>query len=178
MPTKFKLWGAKALCGIGKIADTLADRSIPLRLRRKKLGEQAERLRHSDPALWERLRSRIARFAENNAKAISASLPVIIEGLNDRANDCWEPLLAITEAAGGDWSRMARQPAASLHSIEGEAPSVSVELLVDIKAILIPSKPARSLVFICSKILFRMTKRLGPPGTEASPCHRASYPPR
>lgn len=135
MPTKFKLWGAKALCGIGKIADTLADRSIPLRLRRKKPGEQAERLRHSDPALWERLRSRIARFAEDNAKAISASRPVIIEGLNDRANDCWEPLLAIAEAAGGDWPRMARQAAASLHGIEGEAPSVGVELLADIKAI-------------------------------------------
>nr|WP_026003973.1 DUF3631 domain-containing protein [Pseudomonas luteola] len=135
IPTKFKLWGAKALCGIGKIADTLADRSIPLRLRRKKPGEQAERLRHSDPALWERLRSRIARFAEDNAKAISASRPVIIEGLNDRANDCWEPLLAIAEAAGGDWPRMARQAAASLHGIEGEAPSVGVELLADIKTI-------------------------------------------
>ncbi|MBN0430718.1 hypothetical protein JTM52_36020, partial [Pseudomonas aeruginosa] len=32
MPTRFNVWGAKALCGIGKIADTLADRSIPLRL--------------------------------------------------------------------------------------------------------------------------------------------------
>ncbi|MBN0574116.1 hypothetical protein JTM30_35060, partial [Pseudomonas aeruginosa] len=31
MPTRFNVWGAKALCGIGKIADTLADRSIPLR---------------------------------------------------------------------------------------------------------------------------------------------------
>ena len=35
IPTPFRVWGAKALCGIGKIADTLADRSIPLRLRRK-----------------------------------------------------------------------------------------------------------------------------------------------
>nr|WP_312508807.1 DUF3631 domain-containing protein [Pseudomonas luteola] len=135
MPTKFKLWGAKALCGIGKIADTLADRSIPLRLRRKKPGEQAERLRHSDPALWERLRCRIARFADDHALTIGAARPKPIEGLNDRANDCWEPLLAIAETAGGEWPRLARQAAITLHGLEGESPSVGVELLADIKTI-------------------------------------------
>jgi hypothetical protein len=41
-PTKFSVWGAKALCGIGKLADTLADRSIPLRMRRKLPGGDLE----------------------------------------------------------------------------------------------------------------------------------------
>lgn len=135
MPTKFRVWGGKALCGIGKIADTLADRSIPLRLRRKKPGEQAERLRYSDPAMWDRLRSRIARFADDNAITIGAARPAIIEGLNDRANDCWEPLLAIADIAGGDWPRIARQSAIALHGIEEEAPSIGAELLADIKAV-------------------------------------------
>lgn len=135
IPTKFRVWGGKALCGIGKIADTLADRSIPLRLRRKNPGETTGHLRHSDEAVWERLRSRIARFAEDNAIGICAARPAMIQGLNDRANDCWEPLLAIAEAAGGDWPRMARQAAVVLHGLEGESPSVGVELLTDIKAI-------------------------------------------
>ncbi|MBV6753020.1 DUF3631 domain-containing protein [Pseudomonas chlororaphis] len=135
VPTKFRVWGGKALCGIGKIADTLADRSIPLRLRRKKPGETTGHLRHSDNATWERLRSRIARFADDNALAIGAARPAMIEGLNDRANDCWEPLLAIAEAAGGDWLRMARQAAVVLHGLENECQSVGVELLADIKAI-------------------------------------------
>lgn len=135
VPTKFKVWGGKALCGIGKIADTLADRSIPLRLRRKKPGETTEHLRHSDSAVWDRLRSRIARFADDNAQRIGAARPAVIEGLNDRANDCWEPLLAIAEAAGGDWPRMARQAAVVLHGLENESPSIGVELLADIKAI-------------------------------------------
>lgn len=135
MPTKFRVWGGKALCGIGKIADTLADRSIPLRLRRKKPGEQAERLRYSDPAMWDRLRSRIARFADDNATTIGAARPAIIEGLNDRANDCWEPLLAIADVAGSDWPRIARQSAITLHGIEEESPSIGAELLADIKAV-------------------------------------------
>lgn len=135
IPTKFRVWGGKALCGIGKIADTLADRSIPLRLRRKKAGESTSHLRHSDPAVWERLRRRIARFADDSSTAIGAARPAIIQGLNDRANDCWEPLLAIADAAGGEWPRMARQAAVVLHGLEGESPSVGVELLADIKAV-------------------------------------------
>lgn len=136
MPTPFRVWGAKALCGIGKIADTLADRSIPLRLRRRLPGEQVEVLRHSDPDLWANLRSRMMRFAEDNAEQIGKARPETIKGLNDRANDCWEPLLAIAEAAGGDWPTIARQAARNLHDVEDDSPSVGVELLTDIKTIL------------------------------------------
>lgn len=135
IPTRFNVWGAKALCGIGKIADTLADRSIPLRMRRAKPGERAERLRHSDPKLWADLRSRIARFAQDNREAIGSLKPTPIQGLNDRANDCWEPLLAVAEQAGGHWPKTARYAAIALHGLEGEAPSVGVELLADIKAV-------------------------------------------
>lgn len=136
MPTPFRVWGAKTLCGIGKIADTLADRSIPLRLRRKLPGEQTEVLRHSDPDMWANLRSRMMRFAQDNAEQIAKARPTTIKGLNDRANDCWEPLLAIAEAAGGEWPAIARQAARTLHDVEDDSPSVGVELLTDIKTIL------------------------------------------
>lgn len=135
IPTRFNVWGAKALCGIGKIADTLADRSIPLRMRRAKPGERAERLRHSDPKLWADLRSRVARFSQDNREAIGKLTPDPIQGLNDRANDCWEPLLAVAEQAGGSWPKTARYAAIALHGLEGEAPSVGVELLADIKTV-------------------------------------------
>ncbi|MBA4243039.1 MAG: hypothetical protein C0452_03885 [Pseudomonas sp.] len=135
MPTPFNVWGAKALCGIGKIADTLADRSVPLRLRRRTAGESVESLRHSDPMLWEQLRSRLARFALDNCETIERARPTPITGLNDRANDAWEPLLAIAEAAGEHWPRSARNAAITLHGLEGEAPSIGAELLADVKAV-------------------------------------------
>jgi len=34
-PTKFSTWGAKAIAGIGHVADTLMDRAIVLELRRE-----------------------------------------------------------------------------------------------------------------------------------------------
>lgn len=135
MPTPFNVWGAKALCGIGKIADTLADRSVPLRLRRRTPGENVESLRHSDPALWERLRSRLARFVQDSAGAIGKARPTQIAGLNDRANDAWEPLLAIADLVGEHWPKSARNAAITLHGLEGEAPSVGAELLADVKAV-------------------------------------------
>ncbi|EIU3225960.1 DUF3631 domain-containing protein [Pseudomonas aeruginosa] len=135
MPTAFNVWGAKALCGIGKIADTLADRSVPLRLRRRTAGENVESLRHSDPALWESLRSRLARFALDSAEAIGKARPSLIPGLNDRANDAWEPLLAIADQAGDHWPKSARNAAIALHGLEGESPSIGAELLADVKAV-------------------------------------------
>lgn len=134
MPTKFNVWGAKALCGIGKIADTLSDRSVPLRMRRKKPGETAAHLRHSEPKQWDRLRSQIARFIDDNAMRIAVSRPKQIDGLNDRANDCWEPLLQVAEVAGGHWPQIARHAALFLHGVQEASPSIGVELLADIKS--------------------------------------------
>lgn len=135
MPTPFNVWGAKALCGIGKIADTLADRSVPLRLRRRTPGERVENLRHSDPGLWDNLRARLARFALDNAEAIRQARPLTITGLNDRANDAWEPLLAIADLAGEHWPKSARNAAITLHGLDDEAPSLGAELLADVKAV-------------------------------------------
>jgi len=132
-PTRFNVWGAKALCGIGKIADTLADRSIPLRLRRKMIGERTVKIRHADPGAFAELVGKLARFALDNRDAVRFARPAEIEGLNDRANDCWEPLLAVAEVAGGDWPRIARAAAVSLHGLEEDAPSIGAELLASIR---------------------------------------------
>lgn len=132
-PTRFNVWGAKALCGIGKIADTLADRSIPLRLRRKLPGERTVKIRHADPAAFAELTGKLARFAIDNREAIRTARPAEVDGLNDRANACWEPLLAIAELAGGNWPRMARLAAATLHGLEEDTPSIGAELLASIR---------------------------------------------
>lgn len=134
LPTRFNVWGAKALCGIGKIADTLADRSIPLRLRRKIPGERTAKMRHADPAHFTALVGKLARFAVDNREAVRTARPAEIEGLNDRANDSWEPLLAIANVAGGEWPRLARQAAVTLHGLEGESQSIGAELLADVRA--------------------------------------------
>jgi hypothetical protein len=134
-PTRFSTWGAKALCGIGQLADTLADRSIPLRLSRKKANEQTENIRHVAPDYWGSLRSKIARWTDDHRDVISRARPDLVDGLHDRANDCWEPLLAIANAIGGDWPQRAREAAKALHGADSDASSSGVELLADIRQI-------------------------------------------
>lgn len=133
IPSRFNVWGAKALCGIGKLADTLADRSIPLRLRRKLTGERTTKIRHASPTTFAELVGKLARFAIDNREAIRTARPAEVEGLNDRANDCWEPLLAVAELAGGNWPRLARIAAATLHGLEEDTPSIGAELLASIR---------------------------------------------
>lgn len=133
-PTKFNVWGAKAIAGIGRLADTLMDRSIVLELRRKLPNESVERIRHASPELFAELSSRLARFALDNADAISQARPRLPDDLNDRAQDNWESLLAIADIAGSQWSEKAR--AAALNKRESEdVASSSNELLSDIQTI-------------------------------------------
>lgn len=135
LPTQFRTWGAKVVCGIGKLADTIEDRSIPLRLRRKVPGERVDNIRLSDQAIWKRLQARLSRWADDNCYAIEQARPAPAVGLNDRAQDCWEPLLAIADLAGGEWPARARAAAQELHGIEEDSPSINAELLADIQEV-------------------------------------------
>jgi putative DNA primase/helicase len=94
-PTRFGTWGAKALAGIGKLPETVMDRSILLELRRKLPHEQVSKLRHNKGSVFEVLSSKLMRFSQDHSEAIRYARPNMPDSLNDRAADNWEPLLAI-----------------------------------------------------------------------------------
>lgn len=134
-PQPFSIWGAKLLCGIGKIADTLQDRSITLKLRRKKTGETVNNIDKSDPEQWRILRAKLARFAQDHSEQLTTIQPDPIKGLHDRANDCYEPLLQVAILAGGHWLETAKKAALVLNGAQEESDSIRTELLRDIQAI-------------------------------------------
>lgn len=134
-PKRFDVWGAKALAGIGKLADTLMDRAIPLELRRKTADEVTDRLRYAEEGLFEDLASKLARFSEDYAEEVRTARPPFIPELHDRAQDNWEPLLAIAMVAGGEWPTLARQAAIKISGDASHQLSIGVELLADIQEI-------------------------------------------
>ncbi len=134
--TPFNLWGAKALAGIGKLNDTLMDRSIILSLRRKLATEQAERLRHAEPRLFQQLAAKLARFTLDYSGQIAIARPPLPNTLGDRAQDNWEPLLAIADIAQGDWPQLARKAALKISGDMDSSKSIGVELLSDIQNII------------------------------------------
>ena len=134
-PKMFSTWGAKAIALIGKLPDTLADRSIPIRLRRKRRDENVERVRHKQlGSELERIRRKAARWTQDHMETLRAADPEVPEELNDRAGDNWRPLLAIADTAGGSWPERARKAAEVLSGAvqEGDA-SVRALLLADLR---------------------------------------------
>ena len=133
----------KAIAGIGKLPDTVADRSIAIVLKRRTAAETVEHFRHrkaeSDAAT---LRERLSAWASTlQLHDVEPSVP---DELDDRAADCWEPLLAIADAAGGEWPQRAREAAVALSGGTGrEDASLGVRLLADIKTIFTVRKVER-----------------------------------
>lgn len=134
-PAVFNVWGAKAIAGIGYQADTIMDRSVVLELRRKMQHETVDRLRHTDDQQFNLIKSKLDRFRLDYSDAVAASRPTLPDKLNDRAQDNWEPLLAIAGVAGDGWPELAIN-AALLISVEKEqTESINTELLADIQEI-------------------------------------------
>lgn len=134
-PKRFNLWGAKAISGIGKLADTIMDRAIILELRRKLDCETVDRIRHAEAGLFEAIQRKLCRFAEDHADDIRQAKPSLPEELNDRAQDNWEPLLAIADTAGGVWPELARKAALTISGDKQATQSTGTELLEDIREV-------------------------------------------
>lgn len=137
-PRDFNTFCPKALAGIGNLPDTVADRSIPIRLERKLSGEsdvQRFRLRLIKREA-ERISEQIAVWMELHGQELRDAQPGPPEVLTDRQQDCAEPLLAIADAAGGDWPELAREALMELmRGARDEDVSLGVLLLTDIKQI-------------------------------------------
>ena len=132
---RFSTFAPKAIAAIGSLPSTIADRSIIIPLSRKPTSQHVERLRLSrPPAEAELIRQRATAWAGEHAEALRAADPSPVKGINDRAQDNWEPLLAIADACGGKWPEAARGAAAVL-SVTRDEPELGVMLLVDIHEI-------------------------------------------
>jgi hypothetical protein len=136
-PRRFSTWSAKAIALIGKLPITIADRSIEVPLKRKLPGDKVKKLRHADPDLFRSLAQKCARFAADNGEKIRASRPSMPDGLHDRAEDNWEPLLSIADLAGGEWPKQARRAARALSGgVDPGDDALGVQLLSDIRTVL------------------------------------------
>ena len=137
-PTPFSTWCPKLIALIGKLPDTLQDRSIVVTLRRKLANENVERLsRNHRPALHE-LRAKCARWALDHLTGLMHADPAMPKGLNDRGEDAWRPLLAIADAVGGEWPDLARQAAVGLSAVgrkDDDQASAGVMLLAHIRVV-------------------------------------------
>lgn len=115
-PERFSTWGPKAIACIGKLPETLADRSVNIRLQRRTQNEGVARLRDAEPEVFCRLTRQLMRWAMDQGEKVRSYRPLIPPILNDRAADNWLPLLAIAGTVGGDWPELASRAALDLQN--------------------------------------------------------------
>jgi hypothetical protein len=126
-----------ALAGIGDLPDTILDRSILIKMQRRRAEEKISpfRQRHTAPE-GKRLHDAIANWAAAVHGKAAEHEPKMPETLVDRPADVWEPLIIIADLAGGSWAVGARHATVKLNAERAERdPSLGAKLLSDIKAV-------------------------------------------
>jgi hypothetical protein len=126
---KYSCWCPKVIAMIGQVPDTIADRSIVVKMARKLTTETCAPLSELDTA---DIKARCVRFASDMAQSIAQAPKIRGEGLNDRAADTFDPLFVITRLAGDGWEQKLHEAALALSStvdIENSGATLIMDVL-------------------------------------------------
>jgi hypothetical protein len=122
-----------AIAGIGAMPDTIEDRAVIIRMRRRAPGESVAPYRHrrDRPALRE-LAAQLHAWLRAHHAVLEVAVPVM--PVEDRAADTWEPLFAVADLAGDPWPDRARVAVLALQAEteDSDQGSERVRLLADI----------------------------------------------
>jgi hypothetical protein len=114
-PELFSTFCAKTVGMIGRrLPDATRTRCITIELRRKKRSDRIEKFKHVDDAELVELRSRLVRWAIDNADALRATEPSMPTGMENRTADNWSLQFRIADHCGLDWGDKARTAAVAI----------------------------------------------------------------
>lgn len=135
---EFSAFAPVALAGLGEIPDTIRTRAVVVPMRRRAGGESVEPYRErQNGAELDATRNRLAAWARSATKRIGNPWPIMPDGITDRPADVWEPLIAVADAAGGEWPTFAREAALAIVQEARDRPaSLGIRLLADVRRVL------------------------------------------
>jgi hypothetical protein len=130
-PRQFAAFGPAAIAGLGSLHPTTESRCIPIELERKLRGKGERWLPFLIGEETSRIREALERWAtEETIDRLRSARPAIPESLRDRHAEAWWGLLAIADAAGGEWPKRARTAAEVLHLDRDAAATASLGVLL------------------------------------------------
>jgi hypothetical protein len=136
---EFPAFAPTALAGIaGNMPSTITDRAITLSMRRRSPGEHvAEFIEEDVSSEATPLQRDLGRWVGQVAAShLHGARPEMPEGVRDRKAEIWRALLAVADAAGGEWPKLARTACEHfVLNIEPAGQSLNVRLLGDILAV-------------------------------------------
>ncbi len=132
----FETFCPKAFAGLKQLPDTVADRSIPISMKRKRADEKVESFRRRDvePGATQ-LRKRLEACALRVSAHIRDARPKPPKELTNRSAEVSEILLAIGEAAGENWPVRARRALVELMADRTRDDSIGELILRDCRTV-------------------------------------------
>ncbi|CAN5388654.1 DUF3631 domain-containing protein [soil metagenome] len=108
---EFPVFAPAALAGLaGRIPSTITSRAVTMHMRRRAPDEHVAEFRERDAeAQAAPLRDRLQAWADAHLSQLTAARPAMPPGVRDRPAEVWEALLAVADAAGGEWPLLARK---------------------------------------------------------------------
>lgn len=116
-----------ALAGIGAMPDTIEDRAVIIRMRRRAPGETVAPFRHrrDRPAL-RAIAAQLTTWLRADLTTLEAAQPAM--PVEDRAADTWEPLVIVADHAGHHWPTRARTAVQALTANTDDTTEQSIRL--------------------------------------------------
>jgi hypothetical protein len=102
-PERFCVWAPKCVALIGTLPGTLQDRSIEIRMERKKHGQKVKPLWATSKEKRLEFYRKLLRWTNDNEHRLCALDPATLELLNDRDADNWTTLLQVAMLLGKRW---------------------------------------------------------------------------
>jgi hypothetical protein len=135
-PEAIEAFAPVALAGLGWLPDTIMSRAVVVRMKRRAPNERVEPYRRRDFAeAGHLLHDRLQAWAESALESVREARPDLPPSIEDRNADKWEPMIAVADAAGGDWPDRARAAAVALvkEASTEHLPSLGIQLLSDLR---------------------------------------------
>lgn len=134
---RFPVFAPVALGGIaGNMPATITTRAVTVHMRRRRSDQTVEQFRQRTAERDARpIRTALAAWIASVADQVADAIPALPAGVVDRSAEIWEPLVAIADAAGGEWPERARAACAHFVLKSSQPVTNGVRLLADLRTI-------------------------------------------
>lgn len=135
---KYNIFGPMAFAGIGVLPETIMDRAVLVQMRKRKDGEVVEKyMPRMHAPLGKLTGDSLGAWATSVGLELATAWPELPDGIEDRAAEVWEPLIAIADQASGHWPESARAACVelALKVSDESVPTPAVRLLGDLRTV-------------------------------------------
>lgn len=135
---KFKVFAPVALAGLaGNMPATVLTRAVVIHMRKRPVSVKVKAFRERDAEAESKpVAALLSKWMRSQTASLEHARPKMPDGVEDRPAEVWEAMLAIADAAGGDWPDKAR--AACEHFVlkaSSGAQSFGAKLLGDLRRV-------------------------------------------